>query len=381
MEKVAKTILLVEDEIIIALAEIQQLGKVGYKVVHSLTGEKAIETVKANPKAIDLILMDINLGAGMDGTQAAREILKHWDIPLLFLSSHMERDIVEKTEQITNYGYVVKSSVFTVLDASIKMAFKLFEANARLRVSEEKFFTAFASSPDSISITRLSDGCILEVNWGFTENTGYTREEVMGKSTIGPEINLWVHKEDRDNLVGKILTEGYLANQETEFRSKSGGTRLGLISARILCINGEDCIIATTRDMTEYRESQAALVRSENLMRALVDVVPVPIFFKDLEGHYTGCNTSFSELTGYSFERIRGKTAAELWPSEGTEESQRRDQQLIQNRERQVYSLAVIDCNGKRRPGIFSKDVFRDASGQLIGIVGAFMDTSDPESD
>ena len=83
---------------------------------------------------IDLVLMDIDLGKGMDGTQAAKAILEHRDIPILFLSSHTESDVVEKTEKITSYGYVVKNSSITVLDASIKMAFKLFEANGKLKL-------------------------------------------------------------------------------------------------------------------------------------------------------------------------------------------------------------------------------------------------------
>ena len=63
----------------------------------------------------------------MDGTQAAREILKEKDIPVVFLSSHTEPEIVEKTEKITSYGYVVKNTGIVVLDASIKMALKLFD--------------------------------------------------------------------------------------------------------------------------------------------------------------------------------------------------------------------------------------------------------------
>ena len=81
--------------------------------------------------AIDLILMDINLGNGMDGTDAAAIILKDHDLPVVFLSSHMEPEVVAKTEKITSYGYVVKNSSITVLDASIKMAFKLFEAKIK----------------------------------------------------------------------------------------------------------------------------------------------------------------------------------------------------------------------------------------------------------
>ena len=121
-----KTILLVEDEAIIAMMESEQLKAKGYNIIHLTNGEEAIKTVSENKTAIDLILMDIDLGSGMDGTEAAEAILKKNDIPVIFLSSYTEPDVVEKTEKITSYGYVVKNSGITVIDASIKMAFKLF---------------------------------------------------------------------------------------------------------------------------------------------------------------------------------------------------------------------------------------------------------------
>ncbi len=130
-----KTILLVEDEVIIAMAEKMTLEKFGYHVLAVHRGEEAVAAVKSNP-AIDLILMDIDLGKGMDGTEAAALILKERDLPVVFMSSHTEPEIVEKTEKITSYGYIVKNSSSTVLDASMKMAFKLFAAKVREKEKE-----------------------------------------------------------------------------------------------------------------------------------------------------------------------------------------------------------------------------------------------------
>ncbi len=123
-----KTILLVEDEVIIAMAEKMDLERYGYNVFTANTGAEAIKVFKDN-QDIDLILMDINLGEGIDGTETAVLLLKERKIPVVFLSNHMEVDIVEKTEKITSYGYVVKNSGITVIDASIKMALKLFDAH------------------------------------------------------------------------------------------------------------------------------------------------------------------------------------------------------------------------------------------------------------
>ena len=136
-----KTILLVEDEALIAMMEMRMLEDHGYAVITAHSGEEAVDTVRKTP-GIDLILMDIDLGRGMDGTEAAEIILKEKDIPVVFLSSHTEREVVEKTEGITSYGYVVKNSGETVLLASIKMAFRLYKANLKIQVSNRDIAAA-----------------------------------------------------------------------------------------------------------------------------------------------------------------------------------------------------------------------------------------------
>jgi CheY-like chemotaxis protein len=103
-----KTILLVEDEVLTAMSERMILEKFGYKVIIASTGEDAVAAIEKTP-GIDLILMDINLGNGIDGTEAAEKILKNHDLPVVFLSSHTEPEVVAKTEKITSYGYVVKN--------------------------------------------------------------------------------------------------------------------------------------------------------------------------------------------------------------------------------------------------------------------------------
>ena len=133
MGKESRKILLVEDEAVIAIAEASWLKKHGYTVLTARSGEDAVQIVDEDP-GIDLILMDIDLGKNrIDGTVAAERILSEHDLPVVFLSGHTEPEIVEKTENITSYGYIVKNSGFTVLDTSIKMALKLFEANQDIK--------------------------------------------------------------------------------------------------------------------------------------------------------------------------------------------------------------------------------------------------------
>ncbi|MFW6361733.1 MAG: PAS domain S-box protein [Spirochaetota bacterium] len=156
MEKYLKKILIVEDEALIAASEAQTLRKRGYKVFTAVSGEKAFELLRST--RVDLILMDIDLGPGqMDGTETAIRVLGEYEVPIVFLSSHTEPEIVEKTEKITSYGYVVKTSGENVLDTSIKMAFKLFAAHQEVRTHK-------AESEEAVRRARLREERLKHIN-------------------------------------------------------------------------------------------------------------------------------------------------------------------------------------------------------------------------
>jgi PAS domain S-box-containing protein len=191
MQKEPKNILLVEDEAIIAMTQAMELKAYGYNVIHASKGHQALSAMKQNGTLIDLILMDINLGEEKDGTEIAKMILQEYDIPLLFLSNHTERDVVAKTEKITFYGYVVKLAGIMVLDASIKMAFRLHEANKKLKRqkrelegSEKRYRRLFESAYDGILILDFVSGKIVDVNPYLIKILGYSKEEFLDK-------NLW----------------------------------------------------------------------------------------------------------------------------------------------------------------------------------------------
>ncbi|MFP4485207.1 MAG: response regulator [Spirochaetaceae bacterium] len=176
-----------EDEPLIALDEERTLTDAGYVVLKAHTGEMAIEMVcdSTRPEPIDLILMDINLGPGIDGTDAAREILKTHKIPILFLSGHTEPEIVEKTDNITSYGYVVKGSGSVVLLAAIKMAL-------RLRHSEQRFQSVLSHVREVAVQGYAADGTTNYWNAASELVYGYSAEEAIGRKLwdliIPPEM-------------------------------------------------------------------------------------------------------------------------------------------------------------------------------------------------
>lgn len=221
-------ILLVEDESLIALSEKRQLEKLGYVVHYVLNGEDAVHSALKNE--FEIVLMDVDLGPGLDGTQAAEKILKEKDVPIVFLSSHTEPEIVEKTEKITSYGYVVKNSGIVVLDASIKMALKLFESNVkqkeaeeRLRESEEKF-RSFIENANDIIYQLNVDGVFTYVSPNWTEMLGYELNDV-----IGEKVEKFVHTDDLQNcldFLNLVITTGRKqSGVEYRVRHKNGSWR------------------------------------------------------------------------------------------------------------------------------------------------------------
>ena len=131
-------------------------------------------------------------------------------------------------------------------------------AEESLRVSEEKFSKAFQTSPDSININRLTDGVYIDINSGFTNLTGYTRDEVIGVSSL--KLDIWADPKDRETLVKGLLAKGEVDNLEAGFRFKNGTVKTGLMSAKVIEIDGEKCILSITRDISDRKRAETDLL-------------------------------------------------------------------------------------------------------------------------
>jgi PAS domain S-box-containing protein len=144
-------------------------------------------------------------------------------------------------------------------------------AEERTRQMREMFTKAFHTSPDSININRMKDGLYVSINEGFTQLTGYTKEDVDQKTS--GQINIWANAEDRIRLVRELLKHGEVKNFEARFRLKSGETRYGLMSAKMIEVNGEGCILSITRDITERKLAEEMLRTTGEELRAAYDAI------------------------------------------------------------------------------------------------------------
>ena len=137
-------------------------------------------------------------------------------------------------------------------------------ANAALRESEQRFRTVFHTSPDAVNINKL-DGEFVEINEGFTILTGYSRPDVLGKSSA--EIKIWAISNDRKKVLAELNQYGYADNIESRFRCKNGEIRPGLISARVIDLNGENHVLTITRDISRWKKVEAEKKKLESQLQ------------------------------------------------------------------------------------------------------------------
>ena len=128
-------------------------------------------------------------------------------------------------------------------------------AEDQLRQSEERFRLTFAASPDAINISRLEDGVFVDINNSFTQLMGFSRDDVIGKSSMS--VNMWHDAADRQRLVRRLKEKGFCIDFESRFRRKDGSVGTGLVSARIIKLQGVAHIISITRDITGVKKAAA----------------------------------------------------------------------------------------------------------------------------
>ena len=125
---------------------------------------------------------------------------------------------------------------------------------------DEMFRRFYEVIPDVFMITEMDSGKCLSVNDGFCEMTGYSREEVIDRSTI--DLNLWRYNRDRGKLVSALKSRGYISNLNADFCSKDGSFWPGMMSACIAELGGKQVVLSATKDVSDMRGAQDQAIQA-----------------------------------------------------------------------------------------------------------------------
>jgi PAS domain S-box-containing protein len=249
------------------------------------------EDIKLNEKEVGEIL------AGKKETSRfiKRYIHKNGSVVWVDLNTSLRRDANGKPLYF----------VTTALDITERK-----RAEEVLRESEDKFRKAFMTSPDSVNINRLEDGKYTSINPGFTQVTGYTEADVIGKTSL--ELNIWEDPQDRARLVEGLRKDGFVNNLEACFRKKDGSTNYGLMSAAIIELGGIPHILSITRDITERKQAEEALRQSERQMKALLTSLDDVVFEFDKNGTYLNIWAADESLLVMPKAQMLGRNVLEV---------------------------------------------------------------------
>jgi len=173
-----------------------------------------------------------------------------------------------------------------------------------LAQSEKRFRTIFFTSPDAASLTSWKTGRLVEVNQGFLDMTGYSRQECLERGTV--DLGLWVDPDDRAWVLAALEREGEAINMQLDFRVKDGRIATGFMSAKMIEVSGERFILSFTRDITALKMAEEALRRSEEDFRQLAENVGEVFWLRSAEEpfRYIYVSPAFEDVWGRSREEV-----------------------------------------------------------------------------
>jgi len=252
------------------------------------------------------------------------------------------------------------------------------KAEQELRASQERFADICKLSPIMILISRRNDGTIVDANPSFCAQTGYSLDEISGRSVF--DLKLHVDPKVRGLMIEELDRRGVLHDFELELRTKSGLVKTCLVSQAPLSYGGERRLLSLIHDISERKQMEESLRRSRRMIENIMNSIPQAVFWKNREGIYLGCNEVFAKAVGVkSADRIVGKNDFELtWNYQDSLGYRSADQQVMDLKAPLRHIIEEVQiAEGARIWVDTTKIPLVDERGEVYGVLGVFEDISD----
>jgi two-component system, cell cycle sensor histidine kinase and response regulator CckA len=230
-----------------------------------------------------------------------------------------------------------------------------------LRHSQEKYAKMIHSSPDAVTLRGLPDRRYVEVNEGFTRLTGYTPEEVIGKTPS--EVGIWSDSPSHVEVLQRLQRHDEVRDVEFEFRTKSGEHRYGTVSGTRLTVGTDSYMLSISRDITERKRAEERLSQ----LAAIVDSSFDAIIGKTLDGTIVSWNAAAEAVYGYSAAEVVGKSIALLAPADHRQEVVQLLDRLANGEKIEHHETTRIRKDGRKLAVAITLSPIRDSSGKIVG--------------
>ncbi len=266
--------------------------------------------------------------------------------------------------------FSISFSLFNTRQRALQIADKL---TRDLKESELKFSTAFHSSPQAINITCLDDGLILEVNKSFEQILGFTKEEVIGRSTL--ELGIWLSPDQRKYVTDILRKEGHILNHELRIKTKTGTILNVLASIELIDFSGKTCMLSTYFDITERKRAEEKLIEKEVSLRYAQQIAKMGSWKLELQTQHIKWSENTFDF--YGFDPSKVEPSLELFKStifpEDLHYFNEMFAKIITEKEPLSFELRVIVKNNAIKC-IQNEVVPIIKDGILTYITGAFID-------
>lgn len=254
-----------------------------------------------------------------------------------------------------------------ILMINNKLQLKILEDNKNLQ-------TIFDTSPDGIIISKRANGKIIMVNRYLLETLGYTKEEILGNSAFN--LNLWNKLEERQTYIDILKNNGKIENLEISFNKKNKEKLIALISANIIILEGEECVITVARNITNKKAVEEILIEKEKFLWDIIENNGALIYAKDLKGNYILINKKWEEITGLEANKSLGKNDLELFPEDIAKEFLKVDSEVI-NKGKIIEKEEILENIQGKKYFISIKFPTRDSNNNITGICGISTDITE----
>ncbi len=294
-------ILLVDDEYDFSKLTALELKKLGYDVTTAVDGQEAIDLIRDNKP--DLVLMDIVLKGQFDGVEAAEQIRSRFNIPVVYLTGHVDDKTLARAKITEPFGYVVKPFERRELKVAIEIALykaktqnQLKALTEKLRASTESFHNIVIKSPDGIIVINVN-GIVQFINPMTEVFFGHKAEELLGEKFSFP-----------------IVTS---ETKEINIIRSNGEKGVGEMRIADIQWQSKPAYLVSIQDITDRKHAEEAIRESEQKFRDLFDGANDGILLADAENRlFYAANRKICQMLGYTQEEIMKIAVMDIHPEE-----------------------------------------------------------------